>query len=90
MGCTVLSPLPWIAKRSFEVLINSETKSIVFKAINGLAPQTFCRNSQGSLHILRNTSTNLKLPLMKPGKGQNFHSGEQNTRTASQLSPTKS
>ena len=35
---------------------------------HGLAPQyqteIFSRNSQGSLHILRNTSMDLKLPLL--------------------------
>ena len=42
---------------------------MVFKALNGLAPQyltnLFKRNSQSSLYSLRNTSTDLRLPLRK-------------------------
>ena len=57
-----------------EELISNETKICVFKVLNGLAPQylteLFSRNSQRSLHILRNTSTDLKLPLFKTANGQ--------------------
>ena len=54
---------------AIEELISYETKVLVFKALNGLSSQYltkhFSRNSQGSFHILRNTSTDLKLSLYK-------------------------
>ena len=60
--------------KTIEELISNETKVCVFKALNGLAPQylteLFSRNSQRSLHILQNTSTDLKLPLFKTANGQ--------------------
>ena len=62
----LIESLSW---KTIEELISNETKICVFKAVNGLAPQylteLFSRNSQRSLHILRNTSTDLKLPLFK-------------------------
>ena len=74
----LIKSLSW---QTIEELISSETNFIVFKTLNGLAPQyltnLFTRNSQSSFHTLRNTSTDLKLPLMKTGNGQNvFHSDD--------------
>ena len=47
---------------------------MVFKALNDRAPQylteRFSRNSQSSVHNLRNTSSDLQLPLMKIATGQ--------------------
>ena len=58
---------------TIEELISYERKVLVSKASNSLAPQylteLFSRNSQGSLHTLRNTSTDLKLPLYKTVNG---------------------
>ena len=67
----LIEDLGW---KTIEDLISYETQILVFKALNGLAPQylteLFSRNSQGSLHTLRNTSTDLKLPLYKTVNGQ--------------------
>ena len=67
----LIESLGW---KTIEELISNKTKICVFKALNGLAPQylteLFSRNSQRSLHILRNTSTDLKLPLFKTANGQ--------------------
>ena len=67
----LIESLGW---KTIEELISNETKICVFKALNGLAPQylteLFSRNSQISLHILRNTSTDLKLPLFKTANGR--------------------
>ena len=67
----IIKSLGW---QTIEEMISSESKIMVFKALNGLAPQylseLFSSNSQGSHHSLRNTSTDLKLPLMKTGNGQ--------------------
>ena len=55
-------------------MISSETNTMVFKALNGRAPQylteLFSRNSQSSVHNLQNTANDLKLPLMKTVTGQ--------------------
>ena len=60
--------------KTIEELISYETKVLIFKTLNGRAPQyltePFSRNSQGSLHTLRNTSTDVKLPLYKTVNGQ--------------------
>ena len=60
--------------QAIEEMISSETNIMVFKALNGRAPQylteLFSRNSQSSVHNLRNTSNELKLPLMKTATGQ--------------------
>ena len=71
------SALPLIESfgwKTIEELISNETKVCVFKALKGLDPQCltelFSRNSQRSLHILRSTSTDLKLPLFKTANGQ--------------------
>ena len=67
----LIESLGW---KTIEELISNETKICLFKALNGRAPQylteLFSRNSQRSLHILRNTSTDLKLPLFKTASGQ--------------------
>ena len=55
--------------QTIEKMISSETNIMVFKALNGRAPQylteLFSRNLQSSVHNLRKTSNDLKLPLMK-------------------------
>ena len=60
--------------QTIEEMISSETNIMVFKALNDRAPQylteLFSRNSHRSVHNLRNTSNDLKLPLMKPATGQ--------------------
>ena len=67
----LIESLGW---KTIEELISNETKVYVFKALNGLAHQylteLFSRNSQRSLHILRNTSTDFKLPLFITANGQ--------------------
>ena len=67
----LIESLGW---KTIEELISNETKICVFKAINGLAPrhltELLSRNSQRFLHILRNTSTDLKLPFFKTTNGQ--------------------
>ena len=67
----LIESLGW---KAIKELISNDTKVCVFKPLNGLAPQCltelFSRNSQRSLHILRNTSTDLKLPLFKAANGQ--------------------
>ena len=67
----LIKSLGW---QTVEEMIGSETKIMVFKALNGYAPQylteLFSRNSQNSVHNLRNTSNDLKLPLMKTATGQ--------------------
>ena len=71
----IIKSLGW---QTIEEMIGSESKIMEFKALNGLAPQylseLFSRNSQGSHHSLPNTSTDLKLPLMKTGNGQKVFS----------------
>ena len=55
--------------QTIEEMIGSETNTMVFKVLTDHAPQylteLFSRNSQSSIHNLRNTSNDLKLPLMK-------------------------
>ncbi len=67
----IIRHLGW---KTIKELIDSETKIMVLKSLNGLAPpylkELFVRNSYESLHTLRNTSTDLRLPLMKTANGQ--------------------
>ena len=60
--------------QTIEEMISSETNIMVFNALNDRAQQylteLFSRNSQSSVHNLRNTSNGLKLPLMKTATGQ--------------------
>ena len=60
--------------KTSEQLIDSQSKTIVFKSLNGQAPQymesLFKRNSQCSTHSLRNTETDLRLPKKTSANGQ--------------------
>ena len=87
----LIESLGW---KTIEELISNKRKVCVFKALNGLAPQylteLFSRNSHRSLHILRNTSTYLKLPLFKTANDHKcFSFRGVNIGIASQLSPNK-
>ena len=77
--------------KTIEQLIDSQSKTIVFKSLNGQAPQymesLFKRNSQCSTHSLRNTETDLRLPKKTSANGQNCsHLGVQECGIAFQLS----
>ena len=71
---SVLPLIENLGWKTIEELISYEKKVLVFKGLNGLAPQylteRLSRNSQGSLHTLRNASTDLKPPLYKTVNGQ--------------------
>ena len=60
--------------KTIEQLISNESKTMVFKSLNDLAPQylssLFKRNSQCSTRCLRNTETDLRLPKKTSGNGQ--------------------
>ena len=55
-------------------LISSESKTMVFKSLNELAPQYLCdpftRKSLYSSYSLRNTGTDLRLPMKRSTNGQ--------------------
>ena len=55
-------------------IIRSETATIMYKSLNGLAPEylskRFINNSTRSVRQLRNTDTDLLLPLRKTSNGQ--------------------
>ena len=60
--------------RTIEQLISIESKTVVFKSLNELAPQylssLFKRNSQCSCRCLRNTETDLRVPQKTSANGQ--------------------
>ena len=60
--------------KTIQGLIENETGTMVFKSLNGLAPRYLCnlftKNSECSSHSLRNTETDLKLPMKKTTNGQ--------------------
>ena len=60
--------------KTIEQLISNESKTMVFKSLNDLAPQylssLFKRNSQCSTRCLRNTETDLRLPKKTSANGQ--------------------
>ena len=60
--------------KTIEELIGYESKIMVFKSLNELAPRYLCnlftKNSQCSSRNLRNTETDLRLPKKKSAKGQ--------------------
>ena len=60
--------------RTIEQLISNESKTMVFKSLNELAPQylgsLFKRNSQCSTRHLRNTETDLRVPKKTSANGQ--------------------
>ena len=63
-----------LAWRTIEQLISNESKTVVFKSLNELAPQylssLFKRNSQCSTRCLRNTETDLRVPKKTSANGQ--------------------
>ena len=66
----LIAELGW---QTIEELIGSESKTMVFKALNDLAPQYLCnlftKNSACSSRNLRNTETDLRLPKKKSANG---------------------
>ena len=60
--------------KTIEELIGNESKTMVFKSLNGLAPQYLCnlftRNSACASRNLRNTETDLRLPKKNSANGQ--------------------
>ena len=61
-------------------LIDIESKTMVFKSLNKLAPpylrSLFRKNSQSTLYRLRNTSTDLRIPKKAQKMARNaFHLG---------------
>ena len=67
----LLQKLEW---KTIVELIANETKMMVFKSLNDFGPQymlnMFTKNSQLSERNLRNTTTDLRLPLRKSTAGQ--------------------
>ena len=70
-GRPLIERLGW---KTIQELIKIDSGTMVFKSLNGLAPQylssLFTRNSACSSRILRNTNTDLRLPLKKTANGQ--------------------
>ena len=60
--------------KTVEELASGESKTMVFKSLNGLAPQYLCdlftRNSSCSSYSLRDTGTDLRLPMKRSANGQ--------------------
>ena len=60
--------------KTIEQLISYQSKTMVFKSLNELAPQylssLFKRNSQCSTRCLRNTETDLRVPKKTSANGQ--------------------
>ena len=56
-------------------IIRSETATTMYKSLNGLVPEylsdLFVKNSTRNVRELRNTETDLLLPLRKTKNGQN-------------------
>ena len=56
-------------------IIRSETATTMYKSLNGLVPEylsnLFVKNSTRNVRELRNTETDLSLPLRKTKNGQN-------------------
>ena len=67
----LIEELGW---QTVDQLISSESKTMVFKSLNELAPQYLCdlfiRNSHCSSYSLRNTGTDLRLPMKRSNNGQ--------------------
>ena len=60
--------------KTIDEMITGESKTMVFKSLNKLAPQYLCdlftRNSLCSSYSLRNTGTDLRLPKKRSSNGQ--------------------
>ena len=67
----LIEKLGW---KTVDPLISSESKTMVFKSLNELAPQYLCdlltRKSFYSSYSLRNTGTDLRLPMKRSTNGQ--------------------
>ena len=67
----LIDQLGW---KTIEQLVASESKTMVFKSLHELAPQYLCdlftRNSKCSSYVLRNSETDLRLPMKKSSNGQ--------------------
>ena len=67
----LIEELGW---QTVDQLISSESKTMVFKSLNELAPQYLCdlftRNSHCSSYSLRNTGIDLRLPMKRSNNGQ--------------------
>ena len=67
----LIDQLGW---KTIEELVASESKTMVFKSLHELAPQYLCdlftRNSKCSSYVLRNSETDLRLPMKKSSNGQ--------------------
>ena len=67
----LIDKLGW---KTIEQLVTSESNLMVFKSLHELAPQYLCdlftRNSKCSSCVLRNSETDLRLPLKKSSNGQ--------------------
>ena len=80
--------------KTIDELIDIESKTMVFKSLNELAPPylriLFRKNSQSTSYRLRNTSTDLSLPKKAQKTARNaFRLGVRNFGTASQLTANK-
>ena len=72
----LIEELGW---NTIEQLISNESKTMVFKSLNELAPKyilvwPFTRNSQCSTRTLRNTGIDVRLPKKNSANGQKFFS----------------
>ena len=71
----LIEKLGW---KTVDQLISSESKTMVFKSLNELAPQYLCdlftRKSLYSSYSLRNTGTDLRLLMKRSTNGQKFFS----------------
>ena len=60
--------------KTIRELVDEESRSMVYKSLNGLAPQymrnLFTRNSAFNSRSLRNSATDLRLPMKTSGNGQ--------------------
>ena len=70
-GRPLIRELGW---KIIDELVSGESVTMVFKSLNGLAPQymsdLFTRNYICSSHSLRNTGNDLKLPMTSSANGQ--------------------
>ena len=87
----LLQKLEW---KTIVELIADETEMMVFKSLNDFGPQymhnMFTKNSQLSERNLRNTATDLRLPLRKSTAGRKAsHTEVPRCGIASQLSAKK-
>ena len=71
----LIEKLGW---KTVDQLISSESRTMVFKSLNELAPQYLCdlftRKSLYSSYSLCNTGTDLRLPMKRSTNGQKFFS----------------